>query len=34
MKRKILESLVEWKTGEERKPLLLNGARQVGKTIY
>jgi len=32
MKRKILESLVEWKTGEERKPLLLNGARQVGKT--
>ena len=32
MKRKILESLVEWKTSEERKPLLLNGARQVGKT--
>jgi len=32
MKRKIFESLVEWKTSEERKPLILNGARQVGKT--
>ena len=32
MKRKIFESLVEWKTSDERKPLLLNGARQVGKT--
>jgi len=32
MKRKILESLVEWKASEERKPLILNGARQVGKT--
>jgi len=32
MKRKILESCVEWKAGEERKPLILNGARQVGKT--
>ena len=32
MKRKILESLVEWKDSEERKPLILNGARQVGKT--
>ncbi len=32
MKRKILESLVEWKVSEERKPLILNGARQVGKT--
>ncbi|MDR1341735.1 MAG: ATP-binding protein [Prevotellaceae bacterium] len=32
MKRKILASLVEWKTGEERKPLILSGARQVGKT--
>jgi len=32
MKRKILESLVEWKISEERKPLILNGARQVGKT--
>ena len=32
MKRKILEILVEWKASEERKPLILNGARQVGKT--
>jgi len=32
MKRKILKSLVEWKASEERKPLILNGARQVGKT--
>ena len=32
MKRKIFDSLVEWKSSEERKPLILNGARQVGKT--
>jgi len=32
MKRKILDSLVEWKSSDERKPLILNGARQVGKT--
>ena len=32
MKRKISEHLVEWKFSEERKPLILNGARQVGKT--
>ena len=32
MKRKILNSLIEWKNSEERKPLILNGARQVGKT--
>ncbi|MDR0230700.1 MAG: AAA family ATPase, partial [Dysgonamonadaceae bacterium] len=32
MKRKILNSLIEWKDSEERKPLILNGARQVGKT--
>ena len=32
MKRKISELLVEWKGSEERKPLILNGARQVGKT--
>jgi len=32
MKRKIFESLVEWKESKERKPLILNGARQVGKT--
>jgi predicted AAA+ superfamily ATPase len=32
MKRKISEALVEWKNSEERKPLIMNGARQVGKT--
>ena len=32
MKRKITEKLVEWKNSEARKPLILNGARQVGKT--
>jgi len=32
MKRKILSSLIEWKNSEDRKPLILNGARQVGKT--
>ena len=32
MKRKILESFVEWKAGEERKPLILTGACQVDKT--
>jgi predicted AAA+ superfamily ATPase len=32
MKRKIIESFIEWRTSEERKPLILSGARQVGKT--
>ena len=32
MKRKIFDSLVEWKNSDDRKPLILNGARQVGKT--
>jgi len=32
MKRKILDSLVDWKNSKDRKPLILNGARQVGKT--
>lgn len=32
MKRDILEKLVEWKNNDHRKPLILNGARQVGKT--
>ncbi|MDR3189385.1 MAG: ATP-binding protein [Prevotellaceae bacterium] len=32
MKRKISSLLVEWKNSKERKPLILNGARQVGKT--
>lgn len=32
MKRKILDSLCEWRTKSGRMPLVLNGARQVGKT--
>ena len=32
MKREILEKLIEWKKREDRKPLVLTGARQVGKT--
>ena len=33
MKRKITGHLVEWKNSSARKPLILNGARQVGKTF-
>lgn len=32
MKRKLLEKLLEWKSGTKRLPLILEGARQVGKT--
>ena len=32
MYRKVMEKLVEWKEEPTRKPLILNGARQVGKT--
>ncbi|MCH4183666.1 MAG: ATP-binding protein [Prevotella sp.] len=32
MKRDIYKKLVEWKNSDNRKPLILNGARQVGKT--
>lgn len=32
MYRKIIERLKEWKTSDDRKPLVLLGARQVGKT--
>ena len=32
MKRKIIESLIGWKNKPDHKPLILNGARQVGKT--
>ncbi|MGM9694272.1 MAG: ATP-binding protein [Alloprevotella sp.] len=32
MERTILQSLIAWKKSKERKPLILNGARQVGKT--
>lgn len=32
MYRNITEQLKEWKNKERRKPLILAGARQVGKT--
>ncbi|MDO4385868.1 MAG: ATP-binding protein [Clostridia bacterium] len=32
MKRRAIQSLIRWKSSEERKPLVLKGARQVGKT--
>ena len=32
MKRKIETDLMEWKNNKNRKPLIINGARQVGKT--
>lgn len=32
MKRSILDNLIAWKNSPRRKPLVLNGARQVGKT--
>lgn len=32
MERTALDKLVAWKTSEERKPMILKGARQVGKT--
>jgi len=32
MKRKLLKKLIEWKNNKNKKPLILEGARQVGKT--
>ena len=32
MKRFITEKLIDWKNSKDRKPLILKGARQVGKT--
>ena len=32
MQRKITSALLAWKSNKNRKPLILNGARQVGKT--
>lgn len=32
MRRKIDEQLLSWKTSQNRKPLIVNGARQTGKT--
>ena len=32
MKRYVMQQLVAWKNKQNRKPLILKGARQVGKT--
>lgn len=32
MKREITQYLIDWKEREDRKPIILRGARQVGKT--
>lgn len=32
MKRKLLKDLIEWKNNKDHKPLIIEGARQVGKT--
>lgn len=32
MKRDVLKKMLQWKDDPERKPLILKGARQVGKT--
>ncbi len=32
MKRYVMQQLIDWKNKENRKPLILKGARQVGKT--
>ena len=32
MEREIIKKLIEWKNSKKRKPLILQGARQVGKT--
>lgn len=33
MERLILKKLLDWKNSKYRKPLILKGARQVGKTL-
>ena len=32
MRRNVIEELIRWKASEERKPMVLKGVRQVGKT--
>jgi predicted AAA+ superfamily ATPase len=32
MQRALLQDLIHWKNREDRKPLIIRGARQVGKT--
>lgn len=32
LKRKVMQDLIKWKSNSDRKPMVLKGARQVGKT--
>ncbi len=32
LKRKVDKFLIEWKNNTEKKPLIIKGARQIGKT--
>lgn len=32
LERNAIQELIKWKSSEERKPMVLKGARQVGKT--
>ncbi len=32
LKRNAIQALISWKSDEDRKPMVLKGARQVGKT--
>ncbi len=32
LKRSAIQALIRWKSDEDRKPMVLKGARQVGKT--
>ncbi len=32
MRREIIEDLINWKESKDRKPLIVHGVRQVGKT--
>lgn len=34
MIREAIKDLIKWKDGDHRKPLIIRGARQVGKTYY
>ncbi len=32
LKRELMEALLQWKNRQQRKPLIIQGARQIGKT--
>lgn len=32
LQRNAIKALIQWKSSEDRKPMVLKGARQVGKT--